>query len=220
MSITLANPASRPWQRFLRFSVRGMIVVVLVIGGWLGWIVRSARIQREAVAAIENAGGGVRYDWQWSNGVYLRGSKPWARRSLVDLVGVDFFGHVTDVGLAPSSTRTDATTAHIGRLTRLSRLRLDQTSLTDAGLAHIKSLTELVYLDLSGTAVTDAGLAHLKGLTKLEFVYFSGTQVTDAGLVNLKGLVRLSVLNLRNTQVTDSGVKGLQQALPGLKVIR
>ena len=52
-----AKPVSRPWRRFLRFSVRGMIVVVLVIGGWLGWLVRSARIQREAVAAIEEAGG-------------------------------------------------------------------------------------------------------------------------------------------------------------------
>ena len=52
-----AKPVSRPWRRFLRFSVRGMIVLVLVIGGWLGWIVRSARIQREAVAAIEKSAG-------------------------------------------------------------------------------------------------------------------------------------------------------------------
>ena len=38
-----AKPTPRPWRRFLRFSVRGMIVVVLVIGGWLGWVVRSAQ---------------------------------------------------------------------------------------------------------------------------------------------------------------------------------
>ena len=30
-----ANLGSHPWRRFLRFSVRGMIVLVLVIGGWL-----------------------------------------------------------------------------------------------------------------------------------------------------------------------------------------
>ena len=47
-----AVPVARPWRRFLRFSVRGLIVLVLVIGVWLGWLVRSARIQREAVAAI------------------------------------------------------------------------------------------------------------------------------------------------------------------------
>jgi hypothetical protein len=54
-----AGTDARPWQRFLRFSVRGLIVVVLVIGVWLGWLVRSARIQREAVAAIRIAGGNV-----------------------------------------------------------------------------------------------------------------------------------------------------------------
>jgi internalin A len=37
--------------------VRGLILLVLVVGVWLGWIIRSARIQREAVAAIQRAGG-------------------------------------------------------------------------------------------------------------------------------------------------------------------
>jgi hypothetical protein len=41
----------RPWRRHLRFSVRGLIVLVLVTGGWLGWVARGARIQREAVSA-------------------------------------------------------------------------------------------------------------------------------------------------------------------------
>ena len=36
-----AKPVSRPWRRFLRISLRGMIVVVLVVGGWLGWLVRT-----------------------------------------------------------------------------------------------------------------------------------------------------------------------------------
>ena len=94
-----ADPVSRPWRRFLRFSVRGLIVLVLVIGGGLGWIVRSARIQREAVAAIVNAGGGVLYDWEWSNGKSIPGGKPRAPRWIVDLIGVDYFGHVTEVWL-------------------------------------------------------------------------------------------------------------------------
>ena len=35
-----AKPVARPWRRFLRFSVRGLIVLVLVIGAGLGWTVR------------------------------------------------------------------------------------------------------------------------------------------------------------------------------------
>jgi len=35
-----SEPISRPWRRFLRFSVRGLIVLVLLVGVWLGWISR------------------------------------------------------------------------------------------------------------------------------------------------------------------------------------
>jgi hypothetical protein len=52
-----ADPIPRPWRRFLRFSVRGLIVLVLVVGAGLGWIVHPAHVQRDAVAAITMAGG-------------------------------------------------------------------------------------------------------------------------------------------------------------------
>jgi hypothetical protein len=59
MSNTPAKPASRPWRRLLRISVRRLIVLVPLLGVWLGWIVRGARIRCEAVAAVERAGGVV-----------------------------------------------------------------------------------------------------------------------------------------------------------------
>src|SRR5271167_2173291 len=93
----LSGPASRPWRRFLRFSVRGLIVVVLVIGAWLGWLVRSARIQREAVAAIERAGGNVTFDSGWTENTTNRPREPWAPEWLVDQIGIDYFAHVCAV---------------------------------------------------------------------------------------------------------------------------
>jgi hypothetical protein len=45
--------------------VRALFVLVLVFGIWLGWLVRSARIQRDAVVAIRQAGGLVTYNWGW-----------------------------------------------------------------------------------------------------------------------------------------------------------
>jgi hypothetical protein len=92
-----SNPVSLSWGRFLRFRVRGLIVLVLVIGVWLGWIVRSAQIERDAVAAVVKAGGGVHYDWAWSNGKSLPGGKPWAPRWLTDLIGVEYFSKITAV---------------------------------------------------------------------------------------------------------------------------
>jgi hypothetical protein len=171
------NPAPRPWRRFLRFSVRGLIVVVLVIGAGLGWIGREANIQRDAVAAVKNAGGAVRYDWEWTDGSAITGGKPWAPKWTVDLIGADYFGHVTQVWLHPSSTATDATLAHVGRLTRLQGLYLNSPHVSDAGLAHLKGLTDLSEVVLNCTQISDAGLVHLRGLTNLSVLWLVGTHV-------------------------------------------
>ena len=72
-----AVPVSRPWRRFLRFSVRGLMVVVLVFVAGLGWLVREARIQRDAVAAITKAGGTVYSDWEWSDGKHVPTGRFW-----------------------------------------------------------------------------------------------------------------------------------------------
>ena len=86
----------------MRFSLRALIVLVLLIGVGLGWLVRSAHVQRDAVTAIRNAGGVVLYDWEWTNGKSIPGGKPWAPKWLVDLIGVDYFAHVTSVWVVPT----------------------------------------------------------------------------------------------------------------------
>jgi hypothetical protein len=176
--------------------MRGLIASVIIVGAALGWIVRQAHVQRDAVAAIEEAGGAVRYDWEWSNGKSSPGGKPWAPGWLVRLIGVDYFGHVTAAGLHHVSAATsDAAMAQVGRLTRVESLHLDHSSVSDSALRHLKDLTHLNDLVLYRTEVSDAGLMHLKGLTSLSYLQLDGTQVTDAG------------------------VRGLKQALPSLRII-
>jgi hypothetical protein len=208
---------SRPWRRYLRFSVRELIVLVIVVGAGLGWIVRQAHVQRDAVAAIRKAGGTVRYSWEHGN-TFPRVGRPWAPSWLLDLIGVDFFDHVFDVNLSESSRPADTTLAEVGRLNQLQRLWLNDASVTDAGLVHLTGLTNLSTLGLGGAQVTDAGLAHLQGLTNLSRLGLNGTQVTDAGLSHLKGLTKLSVLMLDGTQVTDAGISELKRALPSLTI--
>jgi internalin A len=218
MSTALAELVSRPWRRFLRFSVRALFVLVLVFGAELGWIVHEAHVQRDAVAAIKKAGGFVKYDWEWRDGKNISGAKPWAPRLVVDHIGVDYFGHVFDVNLSGSSRPADTTLAEIGRLNQLRRLWLNDASVTDVGLANLKGLTNLSTLGLGGAQITDAGLAHLKGLPKLSSLGLNGTQVTDAGLAHLKGLTKLSYLMLDGTPVTDAGMSELKRTLPSLTI--
>jgi hypothetical protein len=214
-----AGAVSRPRRRFTQLSVRGLIVLVLIISVWLATLVRTARVQSDAVATIENTRGHVAYEWDVTDGQLTLRGKPWAPTWLVNLIGVDYFGHVTQVHLTYTSAAIEAAMAPIGRLTRLRVLNLRNTPLNDTDLASFKWLTSLYYLDLQSTQITDAGLVHMKGLTSLRFLSLRGTGVSDAGLVHLKGLARLEVLVV-GTQVTDAGMNELKHALPSLAITR
>ena len=146
--------------RWFQFSLRALLVFVLLVSigmSWLGVKMDQARKRREAVEAIERAGGGVTYDYQSGN----RSAEPpvpkWARATFGD----DFFFDVIAVW---------ANEADFG----------------DDEAVYLKRLTNLSILDLSGTQVTDAGLEHLKGLTNLWQLYLSGTQVTTKGVESLR----------------------------------
>jgi hypothetical protein len=197
------QPIPKSSRRWFRFSVRGLIVLVLVIGGWLGWMVRSANVQREAITMIKRAGGLVQYDWELYRGLTIPGAKPPAPDWLVKIIGIDYFGsvvavrwHVPDVFHDPEVPLSEATLASLGALTHLEFLVLMRTSLDDAGLAKLAHLRRLKWLALNKTHVTDAGLNHLKGMSDLRW------------------------LSLHSTKVTDTGKKDLLKALPGLEFLR
>ncbi len=59
-------------------------------------------------------------------------------------------------------------------------------AVTDAGLAHLGGLSDLQLLSLDDTRVTDAGLAHLKGLSSLKWLKLTRTKVTDSGVAELR----------------------------------
>ena len=61
MRTTGFEPGRRPR---LTLSLRVFLVLVLVVGGWLGWRARRASIQRRAAAAIREARGLVWYDYE------------------------------------------------------------------------------------------------------------------------------------------------------------
>jgi internalin A len=196
------NPVSRPWRRSLRFSVRGLIALVLIIGVWFGWIVRSARIQREAVAAITRTGGFVRYDWEFKNGHYDSKAQPvWPKR-LVDLIGADYVGSVTEVF---GDENFKPALAAIGNLETLEVLDLDETTVTDAGIENLGRLKKLRNLSIQDTAVSDAALVHVKGLRQLTSLNVGLTEISDVGLANLQGLTNLEHLLIHRTKIRMAG---------------
>jgi hypothetical protein len=192
------------------------MILVLILGCGLGWIahlIYKARVQREAVAAIERAGGLALYDWQWRDGAFVRG-RPWWPRWLEHHPGIDSLSTVVRVDF--DDGLSDAKLEMVGRLPGIEDLESFESSVTDAGLAHLQGLTRLKNLDLSGSKITDAGLVYLKGLKSLQDLDLSDTGITDAGLVHLRGLTGLRALSLRNTEVGEAGVVHLK-GLTGLR---
>jgi hypothetical protein len=182
------------WRRCLRVSVSGLMSIVLLIGGGTGWLVRRAHTQRNAVAAIQAAGGQVIYDFQYDHVVFNADGKPKAPRWLVDLVGVDHFAEVLAVRLRMPPKDAGAMLALVGRLTSIECLTVTDPKFGDAELLKLKTLTEVRHLNLKGTAVTDAGLKHINGMTKLKTVVLLRTLVTENGAGRLRGTFPVAMI--------------------------
>ena len=142
-------PTIKPKRRRLRFSLRGLMVLVLAMGCGLGYIVHLARVQHDAVAAITRTGGRVAYQWQFlPNGLSNFQGRPWAPDWLVASLGPDYFGPVVYVHLGEQAG--DAEMAQVGRLPRLVFLELSASEVTDAGLVHLARVKRIDHLERKG----------------------------------------------------------------------
>jgi hypothetical protein len=180
----------------------------LILGGILGWVVRRAEIQRDAVAAINRAGGQAMYDWQYRDGTTVSFGVPGGPRWLARLLGPHYFDSVTHVTLPGRVTDTDLDT--IAALDRVETLILNPSGLSGAGLAKLDRMTGLRWLIITaGATDVDTRIMPLRAMSRLQGLTLAGTDVTAAGLRRLSDHGRLELLDLEHTRVTDSGLAHL-----------
>jgi len=159
-------------RRWLQFSLRTLMVLMLIVSvplGWLAYKLRQGREHRAAVEAIQRLGGRI-------------GSRP---DRLGRPPGEEVYPGRVWVCFSRTPVR-DAELAYLRGPRGLYQLNQDATKVTDAGLVHLKRLTQLEELFLDSSRITDAGLEHLRGLTQLRTVDLRNTQVTDKGVSELK----------------------------------
>lgn len=190
-------------RRWIRIACWSSVLTVVLVGGPLGLLIRSATAQHRAVRALRERGGQVAY----------RGYEPAGRDfGQSDETGFWFnlWSDVSTVDLGGTEAG-DREMAYLESLPTLEVVVLRDTHVTDAGLAHLQPLASLSYLDLHGTEITDAGLEAIGHLAALEDLDLSQTAVGDAGLVNLTSLPRLRSLDLTQTHVGDGGLPPLNR---------
>jgi hypothetical protein len=195
-------------------SVRVLMSVVLVLGLVMAWRVDKARTQRRAVAALNDLGVSVTYDYVYADGKYNYSATPWGPTWLRRLIGDEYFQEVVEVNLLKGKDVTDEHLAILEGLPHLRRLYARSAAISDAGLRHLEGLAELEFLHIGDTSVGDAGMVSIGKLKGLNELILEETRVGDAGLTHLDRLARLRKLYLRYTRVTDRGLAklgGLQQ---------
>jgi hypothetical protein len=198
-----------------QFSLRSLLVLVVAVAipcSWLAVEMDQARKQKEAVEAIEKAGGVVWYHYESDDSsVAIVGTEPTGPLWLRNLLGNDFFAEAESVDLGPTCMASASGEAAIIVSVRVG---------TDAVIERLQFIPHVRELCLNNSDITDAGLEALTRLRQLQWLQLDDTKITDAGLEHLKRMTQLQRLDLDSTQVTDEGVKELQQALPKCEIER
>jgi hypothetical protein len=191
----------------VRFSVQALLFIVLLAGTSIGWVARSARIQRDAVAAIRACGGFVTYDYEdgFIEARRVRNWPPW----LEALIGIDYLCSVSEVRLTEKAG--DAELVHVERLGNLESLALMRSRIAGAGLRRIAGMRSLRELSLCALNVSDSDLASLKELGRLKWLSLSYMSISDSGLRALEGMTDLDRLRLSFTDVRGPGLKNLRR---------
>ncbi len=188
-------------KRWMRFSLRSMLVLLTVLSGLLAIQVNAVRRQSAAVRLILSRGGQVNYDFEYNSGGVSVSShvSPW----LLNQMGHDWFhevwvAHVNwpecDSRFSPAEVEqllcalpdlrrlrigqaTDDAMVHIGRMKSLEQLDMYCAgTVTDEGIAKLASLPNLKSLQLCNSAISDQGMASIAEIEALETLYLEGAR--------------------------------------------
>ncbi len=145
------QPQPAPKRRWLRFSLRGLLVALTMFGVWWGYLVNSAQRQKQAVAEIRKLGKDVfvLYDFQHDDELEKTVMSCFSQNippSLPDRLGLDLFYNVVEVHIAGGAT--DETLKQVAKLTHLRSFSCVPNGFTDEGVAYLAALRNLKTLQL------------------------------------------------------------------------
>ena len=214
----------KPKLRWYQYGLRTALVFVSLVSVGMSWLavrMQSARAQREAVVAVQAAGGTVRYQHELD-----------ASGNVIPVDGLVWDAPVDEWGNpVPGESSPGADAPAPAWLRRLFGDDLFRTAVwacvgSNEGLEQVRRLTSLERLTLdpncrltvrdTGTKLPDASHHDMRC-----FYPRDDSEITDAGLERLQGLTKLRKLELWRVwgvAVTDDGVKKLRDALPNCTI--
>ena len=201
-------------RRWFRFSLRSMLLLVVVIAIPLAWKVNRARNQRAVVAELRKLNAQIDYYHGYEHYYEMEATKgvqrfvpPPGGKWLHDLLGREYFVEVIQVTVDGPQV-TDDTLALIAKLPEIKYVNLNSApGITDDGLVHFANIHNLEGVTLISDRISSAGLMHLTGLKRLKKLWGAGW-ITDASLEQISKLNGLELLDIgKVAQITDKGLK-------------
>jgi len=197
-------PVAKP-RRWYQFSLRTLVVVVVIVSMALGLFaarLQRARRQAEAVAVLQKHGY-VMYDYAYSKVKGQRQYDPNAEsvvpRWLVNLLREDFFHDVFVVATVvddQSSDSHDRICKAVKQLHRLKELHIGADPGIEFNLDRLAIGRDLEEFSLAGQCRVDS-LGPVRKLPKLKTLSLSEVTLTKEGLESISRMPQLSELSLK-----------------------
>jgi hypothetical protein len=192
-------------------SVRNLMLLVLLIGGGLGWLLQKPMAQARAIRAIRDQGGSA---------VKSRGCFFWLEddrnrltvwlEAMKRRIGYEFFMTVREVTLR--SNVHEALLEKIACLDEISELSFYDCNQISANemkiVGQIATLEEIAFM---GGKIESGSLAGLVKLPKLDRLVIDGLDLSDEDLAPLAQMSGLKALYIRDCpRLTDESLRCLR----------
>lgn len=214
---TETDTLPRPHRRWLRLSLQGLLILVVLIAIPIGWVAHLIRTQRQAIAAVRAAGGQVQFDYQGQlvGKQFIRRSEPAAPRWVRRVLGDELFQDVVNVRF-PRPVAASVL-ASLARFDRLEGVGFAEATGVGWDFHPLRSLARLRALNIRGPGVTDAALAGIGALPGIVRLQVGAAPATDAGFAHLARMGKLAALAIDECpNLTDPGAARMVAGLPSL----
>lgn len=211
----------RPKRRWLRFSMRGLMVLVTILCGVLALLRHdyfAYRNERHIWDQIDAAGG---FSMGNATGVSILNEEQFGenhlsirQRWVASLVGDHFYHRINFVGLYDQDLKEVA--ALLPQLPELQAVGISDTTLTSEVSDSLAQIEKLEELSISDTKIVPENFHRLAACKHLRDISLWGESATDEVLSRMTKFRSLTELSITRAPITEAGLRSAVR-FPALK---
>lgn len=207
-----SSKITRPRLLRFRFSLRVLLLFILVLSlplGWLGRQIIRSRRETAFVARVSKAGGDARFDYNAAVPGFPA-DEPKGSWLLRQAFGQNLFSYVCSADLSKVKN-PNAFETSLGQMSKLQTLTLPSGPLSDELVESVASLPDLWELSLNGSSITPAQMRRLAKSKSIGALRLGGEAAADEVLEQLHHFRHLPNVAILGGVTTDRGLQALRQ---------